>query len=229
MSSSTTTSSTVAAMATYSLPNITHLVTVKLNDDNYLLWYHQVEAFLVGQDLFKYVDGTHLCPAASSPDYNHWVRTDKTLVSTLSATLSEPILASVVGCKTSATMWSLISKYFTQNSTANSSHLRRCLNEISRGTRFVSDYLQEAKSISDQLAFIGEPVSNTDLVNVVLQGLGDEYKMLVTALESLDTLPDFSALRSCLLTQESRSTYHFLSAGCVACLPGYLPAFLLKF
>ncbi|CAL8990319.1 unnamed protein product [Prunus brigantina] len=90
MSSSATASSTVAAMATYSLPNITHLVMVKLNDDNHLLWYHQ-----------------------PPPDYNHWVRTDKTLVNTLSATLSEPILASVVGCKTSASMWSLISKYFT--------------------------------------------------------------------------------------------------------------------
>ncbi|CAL2225683.1 unnamed protein product [Prunus armeniaca] len=159
MSSSATASSTVATMATYSLPNITHLVTLKLNDGNYLLWYHQV------------------C-------------TDKTLVNTLSATLSEPILASVVGCKTSASMWSLISKYFTHKSTANSSYLRRRLNEISRRTRSVLDYLQEAKSISDQQASIGEPISNIDLVNTVLRGLGDEYEMLVTTLDSLDTLPD---------------------------------------
>ncbi|KAI5334306.1 hypothetical protein L3X38_024439 [Prunus dulcis] len=139
MSSSAVASSTVATMATYSILNITHLVTVKLNDDNYLLWYHQVEVFLIRQDLFKYVNGTHPCLATSSPDYNNWVctdNTDKTLVSTLSATLSEPILASVVGCKTSASMWSFISKYFTHKSTANSSHLRRRLNKISRGTRF---------------------------------------------------------------------------------------------
>ncbi|CAB4292580.1 unnamed protein product [Prunus armeniaca] len=127
MSSSATASSTVATMATYSLPNITHLVTLKLND---------------------------------------------------------------VGCKTSASMWSLISKYFTHKSTANSSYLRRRLNEISRRTRSVLDYLQEAKSISDQQASIGEPISNIDLVNTVLRGLGDEYEMLVTTLDSLDTLPD---------------------------------------
>ncbi|CAB4292581.1 unnamed protein product [Prunus armeniaca] len=102
----------------------------------------------------------------------------------------KPILASVVGCKTSASMWSLISKYFTHKSTANSSYLRRRLNEISRRTRSVLDYLQEAKSISDQQASIGEPISNIDLVNTVLRGLGDEYEMLVTTLDSLDTLPD---------------------------------------
>ncbi|KAF9602727.1 hypothetical protein IFM89_030615 [Coptis chinensis] len=63
--------------------------------------------------------------------------------------------------------------------------------------------LTSTKTYADALAAIGEPVKNTDLVNAVLCGLGSEYEMLITALESHETLPQFSALRSQLLIYES--------------------------
>lgn len=66
----------------------------------------------------------------------------------------------------------------------------------------MSEYLQEAKSIADALAAIGESVSNKDLVNAILRGLGSEFDMLVTAIESFDTLPQFPTLRSHLLNFE---------------------------
>ncbi|KAF9600525.1 hypothetical protein IFM89_009974 [Coptis chinensis] len=165
---------TTATEPTFSIPTITNLVTVKLNNDNFLLWSHLTEAFLIGQNLYKFVDGLYPCRAITDPSYNIWLRTDKTL------------------------------EYFSQRSVPNSSQIWRNLNEISRGTHTVSEYLQEAKTYADTLAAIGEPVKNTDLVNAILCGLGFEYEMLITALESLKTLPQFSALRSRLLIYESR-------------------------
>ncbi|KAF9625888.1 hypothetical protein IFM89_027665 [Coptis chinensis] len=149
---------TTATMPTFSIPTITNLVTVKLNDDNFLLWSHQIGTFLIGQDLYKFANGSYPCPTITDPGYNIWLRTDKTLVSILSATLFVPILSSVIGCQTSAAIWSRLQDYFSQRSVANSSQIRRNLNEISR----------------------------------VLCGLGSEYEMLITALESLETLPQFS-------------------------------------
>lgn len=59
MSTSSSTSSTTAT--TFSIPTITNLVTVKLTDDNFLLWSHQMEAFLYGQNFLRFVDGSHPC------------------------------------------------------------------------------------------------------------------------------------------------------------------------
>ena len=114
------------------------------------------------------------------------------------------MLASIIGCKTSAAIWSVIQEHFSQKSVANSSLYRKRLTSLVRGTRPISEYLQEAKSIADALAAIGEPVSKKDLVNAVLGGLGSDFDMLVIAIESFDTPPLFSTLRSRLLNFEAR-------------------------
>ncbi|XP_040987834.1 uncharacterized protein LOC121235556 [Juglans microcarpa x Juglans regia] len=41
------------------LPFSSHLVTVKLNHENYLLWKAQIMPYLKGQNLFGFVDGTN--------------------------------------------------------------------------------------------------------------------------------------------------------------------------
>ncbi|KAF9617382.1 hypothetical protein IFM89_036303 [Coptis chinensis] len=94
-------------------------------------------------------------------------------------------------------------EYFSQRSVANSSQIRKNLNEIFHGTRTVSEYLQETKTYTDTLATIGEPIKNIDLVNAILCDLGSKYEMLITALEILETLPQISALHSRLLIYES--------------------------
>src|SRR3954469_22396572 len=91
----------------YSFPNITHLVTVKLTDGNYLLWLHQMRAFLLGQHYMRYVDGSYSCSETES-DKSAWIRADNTLMCLLSATLSESSFAMIIGCQTSAEMWSII-------------------------------------------------------------------------------------------------------------------------
>lgn len=115
------------------------------------------------------------------------------------------MLASIIGCQTSVEIWTAIKQHFSQKSVANSSVYRKCLARLSCGTRPISEYLQEAKVVVDALSAIGEPVSNKhDLVNAVLGGLGSEFDMLVTAIESFDALPQFSALHARFLNLESR-------------------------
>lgn len=63
-----------------------HLVTLKLNSENYLLWKVQISTYLRGQDRYSYVDGTQPPPpkilfteADSTPKinpaYQSWQRT----------------------------------------------------------------------------------------------------------------------------------------------------------
>jgi hypothetical protein len=63
--SSTTTSYVVGSSSSIlrmnrSLQNISHLVSIKLDHLNYLLWHSQLLPILRGQDLLKYVNGE--CP-----------------------------------------------------------------------------------------------------------------------------------------------------------------------
>src|SRR3954470_18336538 len=135
-----------------------------------------------------------------------WVRADNTLMSLISATLTEPILATVIGCTSSADMWSILDEYFSQHSNANRADYKTKLANLKRGSRSVSEYLSEAKSLSDALAAIGDPVPDEELVQTGLRGLGSDYDLIVTPIELLPTLPKFSALRAHLLKFEARST-----------------------
>lgn len=47
---------------TISISNITSLVSIRLDRDNYLLWKSQFLPVLKANKLLKYVDGTALCP-----------------------------------------------------------------------------------------------------------------------------------------------------------------------
>lgn len=93
------------------LANITNLVSVKLDGDNYLLWLSRFEPLLYSNDLYALVDGTDLCPNKFIPDsdgkptttvnpaYLSRRKRDQMLVGWIKATFysfSERVLAQVV-------------------------------------------------------------------------------------------------------------------------------------
>jgi hypothetical protein len=70
-SSSSSSSSILAAPSTITsshfLSPIQHLITIKLNRDNYLLWKAQIIPYLKGQHLFGFIDGTQPTPPKFLP------------------------------------------------------------------------------------------------------------------------------------------------------------------
>ena len=96
------------------LPVVHHLVTIKLNRENYLLWKAQIVPYLRGQHLFGFLDGSQLAPPQilivttaeittprPNPDYHAWLVQDHMILSALISSLTENILAYVVRCITS--------------------------------------------------------------------------------------------------------------------------------
>ncbi|KAF8403069.1 hypothetical protein HHK36_011163 [Tetracentron sinense] len=163
------------------------------------------------------LDGTYPCPPPffTSPDssetpnpaYITWFQTDQTLICLINATLSEPVLSQVVGLSTSHDIWQCLQQNFSQHSLANATHLRFQLLSITKGSKSISEYLQNAKSISDALAAINQPVSNADLVTSVLRGLGPDYTMLVIAILNFPPLPAFSDPRAHILSFDSHNAH----------------------
>ncbi|KAK0603023.1 hypothetical protein LWI29_000566 [Acer saccharum] len=177
--------------------------------------------FKLAPSLYHYVDGiapapSTLLPAATTTDvdtavvpvpnpvYLKWFQQDQLVVSYLVSTLTEPMLSLIVGKTNAFDMWTCLKDNFSQHSFASAANIRFQLMDMSKGTKTISAYLQHAKSLSDSLVAIKEPVSTTNLVTVVLCGLDSDYGMIITAILNFPHLSKFEDLCVRLLLYESQ-------------------------
>ncbi|KAF3781811.1 hypothetical protein EJ110_NYTH35692 [Nymphaea thermarum] len=139
----------------------------------------------------------------NNPAYEVWLAHDQSLVAYITSTLSEEVLGGVDDDLTALELWSTLATTYSQVSEARFLQLRRQFQDIKRGTRTVLEYLNEIKSVSDQLAAIGHPVGDKDKVQQTLSGLGIEFDIFCTALEVLPILPSFEDLKAKFFQHEA--------------------------
>ncbi|KAF3784905.1 hypothetical protein EJ110_NYTH27598 [Nymphaea thermarum] len=68
------------------------------------------------------------------------------------------------------------------------------------------EYIGHMKGITDQLAVIGNAISNKEIVQQLINGLGSNFDMLTTGLQCLPLLPSFEYLQEKVLQHESTMT-----------------------
>ncbi|KAF3778366.1 Retrovirus-related Pol polyprotein from transposon TNT 1-94 [Nymphaea thermarum] len=139
----------------------------------------------------------------NNPAYEVGLAHDQYLVAYITSTLSEEVLGGVDDDLTALELWSTLATTYSQVSEARFLQLRRQFQDIKCGTRTVLEYLNEIKSVSDQLAVIGHPVSDKDKVQQALSGLGTEFDIFCTALEVLPVLPSFEDLKAKLFQHKA--------------------------
>jgi histone deacetylase 1/2 len=181
--------------------NIHSLVTVKLTKDNYLLWKTQIVPYLRGQRLFGFVDGTISSPSPtipnpeaatsqtapaeiSNPHYSTWYDQDQVVLSALVSSLSENILAQMVGLSKSREVWVALERMFASHSFARAIQTRQFLASTKKGNLSISDYFQKMRSFSDNLAAIGQPLQNHEFTAYLLGGLDTSYDAIVTSIST---------------------------------------------
>jgi hypothetical protein len=83
--------------------------------------------------------------------------------------------------------------------------MRRELQTITQGSKNCSTYLEDAKSITDQLAAAGKIIDDQDLISLILGGLNQEYNSFITSFNfvSKDNEFTFEDFRAELLSHES--------------------------
>ena len=59
------------------------------------------------------------------------------------------------------------------------------------------------KTRADELAILGKPIDNEDLIDRVLEGLSDEYKSIIDAINAHDMSISFAELHEKLLNKEA--------------------------
>lgn len=86
----------------------------KLTPSTYLSWKSQVEALLIGYDLYSFVDGSKPAPPKTitkdddqvpNPSYMSWVRQDKLLFGALAGTLSPNLGPLITRATTAKEAW----------------------------------------------------------------------------------------------------------------------------
>ena len=107
---------------------LNHRIIIRLSNNNFLLWKAQFTPFLRGQNLFGYVDGSipppprfyHTNSTDSSeqqmlpnPTFDLWLQQDQMILSTLLLSLSEKVMAHVVGLATSHEVWTTLDRLFS--------------------------------------------------------------------------------------------------------------------
>ncbi|KAK0583603.1 hypothetical protein LWI29_000031 [Acer saccharum] len=82
-------------------------------------------------------------------------------------------------------------------------HLKGMLTNITKGAQSITEYMQHAKSIADELAMLDTPENSEDLTVKILNGLGDEFKDISSVVRARDFAISFEELHEKLLNSEA--------------------------
>ncbi|KAK1611455.1 hypothetical protein QYE76_035128 [Lolium multiflorum] len=192
MASSTSMSATALAAALGSPPS------QPLTRENALVWKALVIPALRGARVLDLVEGKDTAPAESisaedannkpitivNPDYEAWISRDQQVLRWLLNALSPDVLAHVVGLDSSSAVWAALNAHVSGQSKTRVQQLRSALNDTRKGDMSAEKYVAKMKCIAAELAAVGKPLDDDELVYYVLQGLGSHYNNLRTAVNA---------------------------------------------
>ncbi|EYU33085.1 hypothetical protein MIMGU_mgv1a022287mg, partial [Erythranthe guttata] len=201
-----------SAYTTPMMPSISpsQILSLKLSDDNYMLWKAQLLPFLRGHNLYGFVDGSFSAPevfdemSQPNPAYSVWHQNDQSVMSLLISSLSESVMAHVLEATTSREVWQILEDMFSANSQARVMQLFFQLTTLKKGAESVAIYYRRAKLLVDTLAMAGKLVPSSEFIVFLLAGLGSDFDSVVTSITTQAVPLSPAQVYSHLLTHESR-------------------------
>ncbi|KAJ7951530.1 Retrovirus-related pol polyprotein from transposon tnt 1-94 [Quillaja saponaria] len=170
---------------------------IKLSgSSNYLTWRAQIELLLLGYDLLPYIEGTLLYPPLKNLQYHSWRRQDGLIRHVIMASVDATIAPLVATSKNSLKAWTRLETSYANKSQSCVYSLRETLNQISKGTNSIAQYLNVIRFIADELAISGHPMRLEELVMKTLIGLGPEYDPISAAIQMRDSFISFEELHN---------------------------------
>lgn len=196
------------------ISNLSLLLTIKLKNDNFLVWKSQFLTVIRAHRLQFLLDGTKQPPSEFVKDsegvlqpnteYIDWLTLDQQLLSCIFASVSENVLPYILHIDRSKDAWSALERKLSSLSRTNVLQLKCQIQTIMKGSASMSDYLQKIESITDTLVVVSAPIDEEDLVLYILNGLPPEYNAFKTVVRTrLQSVP-VSKLQELLLIEEQQ-------------------------
>jgi len=155
--------------------NVTAQTSVKLTSTNYLAWKLQFQTLFIGYDL---IGLSHPCRA-----HTLWIRQDQLRLNAILGSLSPTIISFIAQAQTSKKVWTILANTYAKPSRGRIKKLKNQFKQITKGSIGVSKFLHIIKARADELAILGAPIDIEDFSEIILEGLGAEYKELARTVQ----------------------------------------------
>ena len=159
----------------------------KLNVDNYHAWEFSMRMYLIGKNLWEIVHGTETLANDANDDAKEKFRKRSNVaLATISLGVSKDLQIIVRPAKTPKEAWDFLEKRFVEKTLSKKIFYRRKLYNAHMAPKAdMTAHIDHIKMISEHLEGCGDPISENDLVMILISSWPSEYNNLVTTLETL--------------------------------------------
>ncbi|VFQ68143.1 unnamed protein product [Cuscuta campestris] len=139
---------------------------------------HQAKTALSANLLLGWIDGHEAAPAPTiskndktvpNPEYTSWTIVDTQIRACLLAVISPSVHKHARGFTTSAALWDALAARYNSVSTAHVYQLRDKLHTLRKGTKTMTQYLDDVATILSDLDALKEEIPERDVVNAVIR------------------------------------------------------------
>ena len=109
----------------------------------------------------------------------------------------------IARAKTSAKTWLILANTYAKPYRERIKQVKNQIKNLTKGSQTVTKFLQLVKCRANELAILGAPMNEDDLIDKILDGLGDDYKEIIRAVQARDTMIMFDELHEKLLNFEA--------------------------
>lgn len=210
-----------SANPTFSPSSFASLITVRLTRTNFLLWKAQVVPNLVSANIFGYLDGTKVAPPRQiaegtreaarlvpNPAYEIWRQIDQGLLGALLSSMTEEVLGQMTRVTTAAQAWAALGNMFAAENKAAVRQLRNRLQQTKKRDMTCAEFFHKMTGFADQMATVGHPLSDDEVIDYIVAGLGQEYDALMASLTIFNGEVSLNDFYSYLLSYEARQEQH---------------------
>ena len=121
----------------------------------------------------------------------------------IEASLAGTIALLISACQTSSEAWTKIKVTFANRSNTRMLTLLSTLMKTTQEGISIAEYMQSIKTIIDDLALIGHPLSDAEVIAYTLNGLSSDYKEINVVICTRETAITFEELHDKLLDHET--------------------------
>jgi hypothetical protein len=119
-----------------------------------------------------------------NPAYGAWIKRDQQVLRYLLQSLSPDVLSDVLDLEHAAEVWKTIGDIFSAQSQARIGMLRAALTNTKKRGLTASVYIAKMKGFASELTAAGRAISDIELKEYLLAGLGKEYNGLVASINA---------------------------------------------
>jgi len=126
------------------------------------------------------------------------------------SSLSPTVVSTIYGLETSRLSWQAVGACFAVPSTSRISLIKRKLQSSQQGSLSCQKFLDEVKTLVDELTIVGKPIDDSDLILYVLNGLNSSFHSFFTMymLISKEKSMSFSDFHAELLNHDFMQQFH---------------------